>query len=123
MFKRYGVVAAAATFLIACVANAQPPLAPAQSQSIVLGPVSGGIYYTAAPDGDHVIATLQCSLPPCIVRFAATLTHGQSVTLSTPRGVGQPPIAAQIERRGNQLLVESVRRRVATEAPGAAQAP
>lgn len=123
MFQRYGVVAAAATFLIAGVANAQTALAPAQSQSLALGPVSGGIYYTAAPDGDRVIATLQCSVPPCIVRFAATLTPGQSITLSTPRGVGETPIAEQIERQGNQILVESVRRRVATEAPAAGQAP
>ncbi|MGH7102852.1 MAG: hypothetical protein ACREFJ_10695 [Acetobacteraceae bacterium] len=116
-------MAAAATFLIAGVANAQTLVAPGQSQSIALGQVSAGIYYTVAPDGDRLIATLQCSGPPCIVRFAATLAPGQSVTLSTPRGIGELPIAAQIERRGNQLLVERVRRRVATEAPVAAEAP
>ncbi|MGH7067378.1 MAG: hypothetical protein ACREEU_06280 [Acetobacteraceae bacterium] len=122
MFHGYGVIAAAATLLIAGVSNAQT-LAPAQSQSIALGPVSGGVYYTAAPAGDRAVITLQCSTPPCIVRVIATLTPGQSVTLSTPRGVGEPPITAQIERRGDQLLFANRDQRLATKAPLWAAAP
>lgn len=117
MFHGYGVVAAAATLLVAAgVGNAQT-LAPVQSQSVALGPVSGGVYYTVAPEGDRVVATLQCSTPPCIVRMIATLTPGQSVTLSTPRGVGQPPMTAYIARRGDEILFANRDQMLATKAP------
>jgi hypothetical protein len=81
-------------------------LAPIQPQSIDLGEVSGVAYYTAERDGFHVVATLAQGETGTPVRFQAVLDPGQSLVLSTPRGVGLPPVAVRISRRGNSLLVE-----------------
>jgi hypothetical protein len=79
---------------------------PIEYKSIDLGPVAGDVYYTVRPDGFHVVATFaprgENTVP---VRFQAVLTPGQTITFSTPRQVGLPPIAVQILRRNDQVLV------------------
>src|SRR5215472_12474189 len=76
---------------------------PIEGKRIDLGTMGGIVYYTVQPDGYRVVATLGTDTP---VRFIATLTREQSVTLSTPRGVGEPAVEVRIMRRGEQLLVE-----------------
>jgi hypothetical protein len=41
-----------------------------------------------------------------MVVASALALAGQSLVLSTPRGVGLPPVAVRISRQGNSLLVE-----------------
>ena len=76
------------------------------AQGIDLGTVSGVVYYTAEPDGFHVVATLaQGGEDNVPVRVEATLAPGQSVVLSTPHGVGEAPETVQISRQADTVLV------------------
>ena len=81
-------------------------LKPIQAQNIDLGTVSGVAYYTAERDGFRVVATLahggEDATP---VRVEAVLVPGQSVVLSTPRGIGIPPQAVEISRQADMVLV------------------
>ena len=49
-----------------------------------------------------LVATLGADTP---VRFVATLAPGQSVTLSTPRMLGQLAVEVRFMRRGDELFV------------------
>ncbi len=81
-------------------------LQPAQGQHIDLGAVSGIAYYTVERDGFRVVATLaQEGQDGAPVRVEAVLAPGQSLMLSTPRGVGTPPYAVEISRRADAVLV------------------
>ena len=77
-------------------------LRPIQAKSIDLGDVSGVAYYTVEPEGYRLVATLGTDTP---VRFVATLASGQSVTLSTPRMLGQLAVEVRFMRRGDELFV------------------
>jgi hypothetical protein len=99
----------AATAVVAATtiaARADGPLRPIQGKSIDLGAVSGTVYYTVEQDGYRVVATFgergEGATP---VRLEALLAPGQSVTLSTPRGPGQPAEAVEITRQANALVV------------------
>lgn len=96
----------AATLALATIGVAQAEsLQPRHSQSIELGTVSGVAYYTAERDGFRVVATLAQGETGTPVRFEAILASGQSVVLSTPRGVGAPSDAVEIGRENNTLFV------------------
>jgi hypothetical protein len=41
------------------------------------------------------------------VRFIATLAPGQSVTLSTPRKLGEPPVEMRFQHLGDGLFVDA----------------
>jgi hypothetical protein len=80
---------------------------PIEYKSINLGPVAGDVYYTIRPDGYHVVATFaQRNDNATPVRFQAVLSAGQTITFSTPRQAGLPPIAVEILRRNDQVLVQ-----------------
>lgn len=102
---------AAALALAAAVPASAEGLEPTRARSIEargidLGAVSGVVYYTVEPDGFHVVATLaQQGEDAAPVRVEAVLAPGQSVLLSTPRGVGQAPETVEIGRRADTLLV------------------
>jgi hypothetical protein len=80
-------------------------LKPVLSQKIDLGGVSGVAYYTVERDGFHVVATLAEGSTGTPVRLHAILVPGQSVVLSTPREVGVAPVAVEIRRQGDRVLV------------------
>lgn len=80
-------------------------LKPILSQKIDLGEVSGVAYYTVERDGFHVVATLAEGNTGTPVRVQAVLVPGQSVVLSTPREVGAAPVAVEISRQGDKVLV------------------
>lgn len=102
---RHTVLAAALAFAAAAPAAAEG-LKPVQAQGIDLGAVSGIAYYTVERDGFRVVATLaQRDEDAAPVRVEAVLAPGQSVVLSTPRGVGAAPEAVEIGRRADAVFV------------------
>lgn len=105
MLRQTGLLAAAAAICISAGAQADP-LGEMQARSVRLGDVSGGIYYTAEPEGYRVVSTLQVGDGRSIVRFVATLKPGQSIVLSIPRAVGQPPLEVRVARHGDVLVVD-----------------
>jgi hypothetical protein len=72
-------------------------------RSVDLGTLAGIAYYTVEPEGYRLVATLGTDTP---VRFVATLASGQSVTLSTPRMLGQLAVEVRFMRRGDELVVD-----------------
>ena len=77
-------------------------LKPIQGRSIDLGTLAGIASYTVEPEGYRLVATLGTDTS---VRFVATLAPGQSVTLSTPRVLGQLAVEVRFMRRGDELFV------------------
>lgn len=102
-------IALAAAIALASTAFAQAEtLKPVQGREFDLGDVSGVVYYTAEPDGLHVIATLaQRDDNPVPVRMEAVLAPGQSMVISTPREVGSLPEAVVISRVADTVQVRS----------------
>jgi hypothetical protein len=80
-------------------------LKPTRPQKFDLGEVSGIAYYTVERDGFHVVATLAQDNAGTPIRFQATLAPGQSVVFSTPREIGVAPLAVEISRQGNEVIV------------------
>jgi hypothetical protein len=78
-------------------------LKPIHGRSIDLGTLAGSAYYTVEHEGYRLVATLGTDTP---VRFVATLASGQSVTLSTPRMLGQSAVEVRFMRRGDELFVD-----------------
>lgn len=85
------------------VANATE-LKPVQAQPIEVGSMKGVAYYTVEKDGYRVVATLADSAGKP-VRFIGTLAPGQKLSISVPREPGTLPVAAEIARSGNTVLV------------------
>ncbi len=75
-----------------------------QGKTVALGDVSGVAYYTVEPLGYRVVATLS-STDGVPIRFIATLQPEQSVTVSVPRGPGEPALEAVFTRHGDRLSV------------------
>lgn len=93
---------------LAPLALAAPALAadPAPTaHRIDLGDVHGVAYYTVAPDGLKVVATLGSAADGTPVRVAATLAPAQRIGLSVPGAVGAAPRAVDIVRDGDRILV------------------
>ena len=80
-------------------------LRPTRAQRIDLGEVSGVAYYTVEPGGFRVVATLGQGEAGTPVRVVAVLAPGQSVVLSTPRAAGIAPVAVEISRQADTVLV------------------
>ena len=104
MNTRHIIVAALALATLSGVAHADG-LQPVESRNINLGEVSGIAYYTVERDGFRVVATLAQGEAATPVRFEAVLAPGQSVVLSTPRGVGAAADAIEIGRENNTMFV------------------
>lgn len=106
MLSRSGLFAAIAAVFVAGGAHADP-LGPVQGRSVDLGTLSGVVYYTVEANFYRVVATLQTTgAQPTPVRFVATLAPEQSITLSAPRGAGEPAIEVRFVRRGAQMFVD-----------------
>lgn len=98
------ILGGALTLALATTAYADG-LLPRQALSIDLGEVSGVAYYTAERSGYRVVATLAGSEGSAPIRFEALLGRGQSVTFSTPRGVGLPADTIEISREDDTMSV------------------
>lgn len=77
-------------------------------ESIHLGGFHGVFYYTDENDGYRVIATIAEGEAGVPVRFSATLTEGQSATISVPGTLGEPDQSLEISRSGDKLTVSEV---------------
>ena len=73
--------------------------------SISLGDVSGSAYYTVEKDGYRLVATLASGVDSTPVRLTTTLLSGQRVTMSVPRGVGEPEMRIEFNRVEDRLFV------------------
>jgi hypothetical protein len=73
--------------------------------SITLGDVSGSAHYTVEPDGYRVEATVASGVDNTPVRLTATLLSGQKVTVSVPRGIGEPEMKIEFNRIEDRLFV------------------
>jgi hypothetical protein len=80
---------------------------PIEGKSIDLGTFGGVAYYTVKPDGYHLVVTLMPSGAETPVRFVATLISGQSVTVSTPRKLGEPAVETRFQHLGDDLFVDA----------------
>ena len=80
---------------------------PIEGKRIDLGTFDGVAYYTAKPDGYHLVVTLMPSGAETPVRFIATLAPGQSVTLSTPRKLGEPAVEVHFQHLGDDLFIDA----------------
>ena len=101
---RHTLLAAAFTLAALGAARADD-VRPVQARSLDLGAVSGVAYYTIEREGFRVVTTLVQGEAGVPVRVEAVLSPGQSVVLSTPRGAGVTPVAVEISRRADTLLV------------------
>jgi len=81
-------------------------IGPIEGRRIDLGTFGGVAYYTVKPDGYRLVITLTPSGAETPVRFVATLAPGQSITLSTPRKLGEPALEVRFQHKGEGLLVE-----------------
>jgi len=65
------------------------------------------VYYTAAPDGFHVVVTTQQGLTDqvAVVRLETVLTAGQSAAVSIPRAAGEAPARIVVSNAGDHLHI------------------
>jgi hypothetical protein len=102
--------------LLAAAAFAVAGAVPAQAADIaaVIGHAtkldadsSAFVYYTAAPDGFHVVVTTQQGLTDraAVARFETVLTAGQSAAVSIPRAAGEAPARIVLSNAGDHLHI------------------
>lgn len=91
--------------MLSATSAAAGEMSPGNGYSIKLGDFDGSVYYTVEPKGYRVVATLASETEPLPIRFVSTLEPGQSVTISVPRAIGQPPVDMQIAREGETLVL------------------
>jgi hypothetical protein len=103
MRRSVAVLTALATCLAASARADE--LRPMAALSIKLGDVIGTAYYTVETDGYQVVATVASSTDAIPVRFVATLTSGQKVQVSVPRGVGEAALALEMRRVEDRVFV------------------
>jgi hypothetical protein len=102
-------LALAATLALTFIATANAvELRPAQGRSVHLGKLSGVAYYTVDGDRYRVVATLADGEAGTPVRFETALLAGQSIVLSTPGAAGAAPVAVEISRQQNQIVVQKI---------------
>jgi hypothetical protein len=65
------------------------------------------VYYTAAPDGFHVVVTTQQGLTDqaAVARFETVLAAGQSAAVSIPRAAGEAPARIVLNNAGDHLHI------------------
>ena len=105
MARKFGLLAFLAALLIAGSAHADG-LKPVEGRSFTLGRLTGVVYYTAEGAFYRVVATMTDGADGTVVRFVAILAPGQSATLSTPRGAGEPAIEVRLVRHGDALFID-----------------
>jgi hypothetical protein len=116
MMRFFVALAMAGTSLAGTAAASD--LVPGNGYSLHLGGYNGALYYTTGDDGFRVVATL-ASGEVAPIRLISTLTPGQSVTLSVPRGLGEPPATLVIWREGDTLRFEGANSAATSTDPGA----
>ncbi len=73
--------------------------------SIEIGSFHGVVFYTSEPDGYHIVATIADGEAGLPVRFEATLTETQKVSISVPGNLGEQSHVLEFSRtKGNWSL-------------------
>ena len=89
----------------------------AENEAVVtrLGSATAVSYWAAAPDGWHVVTTVDTVLAPdtdaeqhATVRFAASLMPGQEQIISVPMAAGEPAQVLRIRRLGDRIEMHRV---------------
>ena len=100
---------AAAAFAVAGSVAAQAADIAAMTGHVTkLGADSSAlVYYTAAPDGFHVVVTTQHGLTDkaAVERFETVLAAGQSAAVSIPRAAGEAPARIVLNNAGDHLHI------------------
>jgi len=100
---------AAAAFAITGMTTAQAAdIAAMTGHATKLGAdCSALVYYTAAPDGFHVVVTTQQGLTDqaAVERFETVLAPGQSAAVSIPRAAGEAPARVVLTNAGDHLHI------------------
>lgn len=86
-------------------------VAPAAAKLIDLGDVRGVAYYTVAPEGYRLVATLVANESGAPLRVTATLAPDQRIDLSVPGAYGEADSSLAFVRHGDRL--EIVREQIA----------
>ena len=84
-------------------------IAPLQAHVTRFGSgTSALVYFTAARDGLHVVATTQngSGEDARVARFVTVLANGQRSTVSVPVGVNAEPATLVFSRAGGKLRIE-----------------
>ena len=100
---------AAAAFVVAGVVAAQAADIAAMTGHVTKldADSSALVYYTAAPDGFHVVVTTQQGLTDkaAVERFETVLAAGQSAAVSIPRTAGEAPARIVFSNAGGHLHI------------------
>ena len=94
-------------FLAGIPAAQAGDIRPLAAQHVSLGTIEGVAYFSREPDGFRVVTTLTDPGHRKPFRLVATLTDGQSIQLSVPRGVDEPAEAIELVRHGNALVLQT----------------
>jgi hypothetical protein len=76
-----------------------------QAESIDVGDFHGIVFYTDEHDGYRVVATIAQGETGLPVRFEATISETQKLSISVPRKLGERSHVIEISRAGGKLLV------------------
>jgi len=98
---------AAAAFAVAGVTAAQAADIAAMTGHVTKldADSSALVYYTAAPDGFHVVVTTQLTGQAAVARFETVLAAGQTAAVSIPRAAGEAPARIVLSNAGNHLHI------------------
>ena len=100
---------AAAAFAVAGAVAAQAAdIAAMTGHMTKLGAdCSALVYYTAAPDGFHMVVTTQQGLTDqaAVSRFETVLAAGQTAVVSIPRAAGEAPARIVLSNAGDHLHI------------------
>jgi hypothetical protein len=80
-------------------------LYPMEATSISLGGFRGIVYYTNEKEGYHVTATMAEGESGLPVRFEATITEGQKLTITVPRRLGEQSYMVELLRVDGKLVI------------------
>jgi hypothetical protein len=107
MTKRIAFLACAVSMVLIASGVRADSIKPIEGKRVDLGTFAGVAYYTLTPDGFRLVVTLAPSGAETPVRFVATLAPGQSVTVSTPRKLGEPSVEVHFKHQGESLFVDA----------------
>jgi hypothetical protein len=102
-FGRFALFAAVAAAALTGAPLHADPFKPIQAQKVDLGALAGVAYYTVELDGYRLVVTLQAPESGTPFRVVTTLAPEQAVTLSVPRGAGEPSVDVRFVRNGEGI--------------------
>jgi hypothetical protein len=76
-----------------------------QAESVDVGSFHGIVFYTSEPDGYRVVATISDGESGVSVRFEATLSETQKLSISVPGKLGEQSEVVEISHGGGKLVI------------------